>query len=87
MGEGTGAAAAAGPQGLGDLPAREVGTGLGAQVAGAAGSRVGTGTGVAVPAPFGAGLATGLGGAAAAADAVGVAEGETADGEVGVAVG
>jgi hypothetical protein len=65
------AVAAVGEQGRADWPAGGLGTGLGAQVAAAAGLRVGTGTGVADPAPTGRGLATALGGSAAV---VGVAD-------------
>jgi hypothetical protein len=86
VGEGIGVAAA-GEQGRIGSPAGGLGTGLGAQVAAAAGRRVGTGTGVADPAPTGRGLATALGGAAAAPGAVGAAEGATVPGEAGVAVG
>jgi hypothetical protein len=79
VGEGTGVAAV-GEQGEAVLPASEVGTGAGAQVA-PLGIRVGTGVGV-LP-PLGTGLAEALGNSAAA---VGVAVGE-APGAVGVAVG
>jgi hypothetical protein len=66
VGEGTGVAAA-GEQGRTDLPAGRVGTGLGAQVAAAAGMRVGTGTGAADPMPLGRGPTTEVGGTAAGA--------------------
>jgi hypothetical protein len=66
VGEGTDVGAA-GEQGQTDLRAGGLGTGLGAQVAAAAGMRVGTGTGVAGPAPIGRGLATAVGGTAAGA--------------------